>query len=155
MNRLRDPARWSRSRAGQEGLNKSLPGDHTGTVATVVGLPSKSVSRLLNSLKVRRLTPAKLVKERHDRVYEYPPRIRLPDTKKIRQPEARLVVEAIADQRLPRRFNTALLYHLLGQSLKGGTTGPQGRLPRPIHKALLRSGFTSHRPEGFKEPLNN
>ena len=122
----------------------------TDTVATVVGLPSKSVSRLLNSLEVRRLTRAKLVKERHDRVYEYPPRIRLPDAKKIRQPEARLVVEAIADQRLPRRFNTALLYHLLGQSLNGGTTGPQGHLPRPLHKALLRSGFASHRPEGIK-----
>ena len=46
--------------------------------------------------------PAKSVKEWHDRVYEYPPRIRLPDAKKIRQPEARLVVEAIADHRLPR-----------------------------------------------------
>ena len=122
----------------------------TDTVATVVGLPSKSVSRLLNSLEVRRLTPAKPVKERHDRVYEYPPRIRLPDAKKIRQPEARFVVEAIADQRLPQRFNTALLYHLLGQSSNGRTKGPQGHLPRPLHQALLRSGFASHSPEGFK-----
>ena len=122
----------------------------TDTVAELVGLPSKSVSRLLNSLKVRQLTPAKSVKERHDRVYEYPPRIRLPDAKKIRQPEARLVVETIADQRLPRRLNTALLYHRLGQSLNDGTTGPQGHLPPPLHKALLRSGFSSHRPEGFK-----
>ena len=122
----------------------------TDTVATVVGLPSKSVSRLLNSLEVRRLTPAKLVKERHDRVYQYPPRIRLPDAKKIRQPEARFVVEAIADHRLPRRFNTALLYYLLGQSSNGSTKGPQGHLPRPLHQALLRSGFASHRPEGFK-----
>ena len=96
----------------------------TDTVARVMGLPSKSVSRLLNRLEVRQLTPAKSVKERHDRVYEYPPRIRLPDAKKIRQPEARLVVEAIADRRLPRTFNTALLYRRLGTTLNGGTIGP-------------------------------
>ena len=102
----------------------------TDTLARVAGLPSKSVSRLLNRLEVRQLTPAKSVKERHDRIYEYPPRIRLPDAKKIRQPEARLVVEAIADRRLPRTFNAALLYHRFGTTLNGGTIGPRGHLPK-------------------------
>ena len=122
----------------------------TDTVARLVGLPSKSVSRLLNRLGVRQLTPGKSVKERPDRIYEYPSRIRLPDAEKIRQPEARLVVEAIADHRLPRAFNTRLLYHRLGYTLNGGTIGVRGHLPKPFHEALLRSGFTSHRPEGFK-----
>ena len=123
----------------------------TDTVARVVGLSSNAVSRLLGRLGVKKLKDGRSVKQRHDRVYEYPPRIRLPDSTKIRQPDARLVVEAIADQRLPRKFDTALLYHRLGESINGGTIGPQGHLPRPLHKALLRSGFTSHREEGFKE----
>ena len=133
-------------RGAFEGLDRV----DTDTVARVVGLPSKSVSRLLNRLEVRQLTPAKKVRERHDRVYEYPPRIRLPDAKKIRQPEARLVVEAIADHRLPRTFNTRLLCTRLGESLNGGKISVRGHLPKPLHEALLRSGFTSHRPEGFK-----
>ena len=122
----------------------------TDTVARVVGLPSKSVSSLLNRLGVRQLTPARSVKQRHDRVYEYPPRIRLPDPNKIRQPDARLVIEAITNHRLPRAFNTRLLYHRLGNALSSGTIGARGYLPKPFHQALLRCGFGSHRPEGFK-----
>ena len=56
--------------------------------------------------------------------------------KKMRQPEARLVVEAIADHRLPRRFNTALLYDRLGVTLNGRTIGPRGHLPKPFNEAL-------------------
>ena len=123
----------------------------TDTVASALGLASPTVSRLLKNLKVKQLTDAKSCKERHDRVYEYPARIRLPDTNKIRQAEARLVVEAIADHRLPRSFTTGLLYHRLGVSLSEGTIGPQGHLPKSLHQALLRVGFTSYRPEGFKE----
>ena len=122
----------------------------TDTVASAVGLPSPTVSRLLKNLNVKQLTKAESCKVRHDRVYEYPARIRLPDTKKIRQAEARLVVEAIADHRLPRSFTTDLLYHRLGGSLIEGTIGPQGHLPKSLHQALLRVGFASHRPEGFK-----
>ena len=124
----------------------------TDTVARTVGLPAEAVSRLLSStsLNVKRITEGKSVKQRHDRIYEYPPRIRFPDAKKIRQPGARLVVEAIADHRLPRSFTTGLLYHRLGSALTGGTIGPRGHLPKSLHEALLRSGFTSHRPEGFK-----
>ena len=123
----------------------------TDTVARAVGLASPTVSRLLKNLKVKQLTEAKSRRERHDRVYEYPARIRLPDTKKIRQAEARLVVEAIADRRLPRSFTTTVLYHRLGESLIKGTTGPRGHLPQSLHKALLRVGFASYRPEGFKQ----
>ena len=56
--------------------------------------------------------------------------------KKILQPEARLVVEAIADHRLPRTFNTRLLCPRLGNSLNAGTIGVRGHLPRPYHEAL-------------------
>ena len=119
-------------------------------VAQVTGLPATTVSRLMNKLKIKQLSPAESKKERHDRVYEYPPRIRLPDTERIRQSETRLVVEAIADHRLPRSFNTRLLYHRLGDALSGGTISGRGHLPKPLHEGLLRNGFTSYRPEGFK-----
>ena len=38
--------------------------------------------------------------------------------------------------RLPRKFNAALLYRRLGQSLNAGTIGPCGHLPKPFHEAL-------------------
>ena len=122
----------------------------TDTVARMVGLPSKAVSRFLKRLGVKQLTPGKSVKERCDRVYEFPPRIRLPDLNKIRQSDARLVVEAIADHRLPRQFTTHLLYNRLGASINSGTISKYGSLPHSLHTALLRCGFTTHRPEGFK-----
>ncbi len=130
----------------------------TNTVAQTVGLPPKAVARYLARLwdpkqrvGVRLLSKSKTVKQRHDRVYEYPPRIHLPNLAKIRQPEARLVVEAITDHRLPRSFTAAVLYHRLGIPANGGTIRQQGHLPQKLHKALLGHGFTSHRPPGFKE----
>ena len=123
----------------------------TDTVARAVGLPSKAVSRLLTRLDVKRLSKGRSVPERHDRVYEYPARIHLPDTKRIRQDEARLIVKAIADHRLPRPFPTGLLYRRLGIPANEGTIGTQGHLLKSLYQALLRLGFTSHRPEGFKD----
>ena len=122
----------------------------TDSVATAVGLPSASVSRLLSPLGFTCLTTRKKVPVRKDRVYEYPPRIKLPDLKRMKQADARLIVEAIADHRLPRLFSTSLLYSRLGNSLSDYTIGPQGHLPGSTHKALARLGFTSHRPPGFK-----
>ena len=122
----------------------------TDSVAAAVGLPPTSVSRLLTALEFKCLSERRSVKVRNDRVYEYPPRIRLPDLKRVRNPDTHLIVEAIADNRLPRRFSTRLLYLRLGADLTQGTIGPQGPLHKSIHKSLERLGFTSHRPPGFK-----
>ena len=122
----------------------------TDTIASVVGLPSTSVSRLLKPLGFFCITKRRLVPVRNDRVYEYPARIKLPDLKRVKQQDARTIVEAIADHRLPRQFSTSVLYIRLGTSLNEYTIGPQGHLPESLHKALARLGFTSHRPAGFK-----
>lgn len=125
----------------------------TNSIAAAVGFSSTSVSRLLGAkaLGFRRITKRRSVPVRHDRVYEYPPRIKLPDLKGVRQPEARLIVEAIAAKRLPRQFSTRLLYHRLGHDLNQDTIGVRGHLPKPVHEALIRLGFTSHRPPGHKK----
>ena len=122
----------------------------TAFIATAVGLPPASVSRLLTSLKFKCLSARRVVPVRNDRVYEYPPRIRLPDLKKVQNPDARLIVEAIGDQRLLRHFSTSLLYTRVGHDLLEYTIGTHGHLPKRLHRALAGLGFSSHRPAGFK-----
>ena len=39
--------------------------------------------------------------------------------------------------RLPRTFNTRLLYDRLENALNGRTIGVRGHLPKPFHEALL------------------
>lgn len=122
----------------------------TDSIAAVVGFPASTVSRLLRVLNFTCVSERRRVPVRHDRVYEYPPRIRLPDLKRVKQPDARLVLGAISEHRLDRRFTTGVLYTRVGTSLSRGTIGPRGHLPANLHKALMRCGFSSHRPEGFK-----
>ena len=128
----------------------------TDSVAAAVGLPPTTVSRLLknDALGFTCLSEHRSVKVRNDRIYEYPPRIQLPDLKNVKQADARLIVEAIADHRLPRQFSTSLLYPRLGQSLNEGTIGTRGHLPKKLHRALSGLRFTSHRPEGYKKVVH-
>ena len=122
----------------------------TDSVAAAVGLPSTSVSRLLRALEFKCFSERRSVPVRKDRVYEYPPRIRLPDLKRVRNPGTRLIVEAIADHRLPRKFDTDLLYIRLGNDLSQYTIGRLGHLPHRLHNSLKELGFSTHRPPGFK-----
>jgi hypothetical protein len=123
----------------------------TDSVAAVVEMPSSIVSRLMHRLGFDQVSPRRNVPVRNDRVYEYPARIKLPDLKGIRNPDTRLIVEAIADHRLPRQFSIALLYSRLGDALSDYTIRETGRLPEGLRKSLANLGFTSHRPPGFKK----
>ena len=122
----------------------------TDSVASAVGLPPASVSRLLRPLGFTLISDRRRVSVRNDRVYEYPARIKLPGLEGVKQADARLIVEAIADHRLPRQFSTSLLCTRLGNSLTQHTIGTQGHLPKKLHRALSGLRFTSHRPPGYK-----
>ena len=123
----------------------------TNTVAAVVGLQPAVVSRLLKRLGFEQVSPYRSDRVRHDRIYEYPPRIKLPDLKRVRHPDTRLIIDSIADHSLPRQFSTRLLYRRLGDNVSQGTIGARGHLPKSLHDSLVRLGFTTHRPEGHKE----
>ncbi len=122
----------------------------TDSIATVVGLSPATVARLLRALDFKCLSERRSVPVRNDRVYEYPPRKRLPDLKGVRNPDAHLIVKAIEDGRLRRQFSTGQLLSRLGNDLTHSQLGPRGHLHKSIHQSLERQGFTSHRPDGFK-----
>ena len=122
----------------------------TDSIAAVVGMKSWAVSRLLKTMGFERVTRYRSVPVRKDRVYEYPARVKLPSLKRIRNEDARTIVEAIGEHRIPRQFTTSLLYSRLGHTLSDYTIGLKGHLPKGLHGSLGRLGFTNHRPTGFK-----
>ena len=104
--------------------------------------------RLLKGLGFKEVRKTSSYKVRVARVYEYPPRIKLPDLKKVKNPDTRLIIEAIADHRLPRQFSVHLLHARLGQSLTVVLKNARPHhLPNNLHNNLTRWGFTSYLPE--------
>lgn len=125
----------------------------TDVVAGVVGFSPEVTSRLLKSLGVTQVSPSRQHHPRKDRIYAYPPRIRLPEIEGIKQPDVRVIVQAIYEHRLPRQFTVPLLYHRVGNDLSYGTIAAPNKMPDALRRGLSRQGFITFRPEGFKSEL--
>ena len=122
----------------------------TTEIASVVGLPPASISRLLsrNDTGFRQVTKRRRSEVKADRIYTSPPPTKLPNvSRKSTNPDLRRIVEAIANHELPRKIPIGLFNTRLGIDLIEGRTGRC--LPKHLHAVLLKAGFTCTR-EGTK-----